>query len=80
MVYGSNLEVYDEDSEDENVGYNFELGGSKSLEMEEMELSFIKQDDKLIIYMFVFKVMDDDFEGILLCYCVIIVLEFFKRS
>lgn len=80
MVFGSNLEVYDEDSEDENVGYNFELGGSKSLEMEEMELSFIKQDDKLIIYMFVFKVMDDDFEGILLCYCVIIVLEFFKRS
>lgn len=80
MVFGSNLEVYDEDSEDENVGYNFEFGGSKSLEMEEMELSFIKQDDKLIIYMFVFKVMDDDFEGILFCYCIIIVLEFFKRS
>lgn len=46
MVYGSNPEVHDEDSEDENVGHNPELGGSKSLETEETELSPIKQDDK----------------------------------
>lgn len=34
MVYGSNPEVHDEDSEDENVGHNPELGGSKSPETE----------------------------------------------
>lgn len=80
MVYASNPEVHDEDSEDENVGHNPELGGSKSPETEETELSPIKQDDKPTIHMSASKVMDDDPEGISLCYRITTALELFKRS
>lgn len=80
MVYGSNPEVHDEDSEDENVGHNPEFGGSKSPETEETELSPIKQDDKPTIHMSASKVMDDDPKGISLCYHMTTALELFKRS
>lgn len=80
MVSGSNPEVHDEDSEDENVGHNPEFGGSKSPETEETELSPIKQDDKPTIHMSASKVMDDDPEGISLCYRITTALELFKRS
>lgn len=80
MVYASNPEVYEEDSEDENVGHNPELGGSKSPETEETELSPIKQDDKPTIHMSASKVMDDDPEGISFCYRMTTALELFKRS
>lgn len=80
MVYASNPDVYDEDSEDENVGHNPELGGSKSPETEETELSPIKQDDKPTTHMSASKVMDDDPEGISFCYRMTTALELFKRS
>lgn len=80
MVSGSNPEVHDEGSEDENVGHNPEFGGSKSPETEETELSPIKQDDKPTTHMSASKVMDDDPEGISFCYRMTTALELFKRS
>lgn len=80
MVSGSNPEVHDEDSEDENVGHNPEFGGSKNPETEETELSPIKQDDKPTTHMSASKVMDNDPEGISFCYRMTTALELFKRS
>lgn len=77
MVSGNNPVVYDEDSRDENVGHNPELGGSKSVET---ELSPIKQDDKPTTYMSASNVMDDDLKEISFCYRMTTALDLFKKS
>lgn len=86
MVCGSNPEVYDDDSEDENVGHDPELSGSKSAETKS---SPIKQDDKPATHMSASKdvmehdaaaAVDDDAKGISYCYRINTALDLFKAS
>lgn len=86
MVCGSNPEVYDDDSEDENVGHDPELSGSKSAETKS---SPIKQDDKPATHMSASKdvmehdaaaAVDDDAKGISYCYRINTALALFKAS
>lgn len=86
MICGSNPEVYDDDSEDENVGHDPELSGSKSAETKS---SPIKQDDKPSIHMSASKdvmerdaasAVDDDAKGISYCYRINTALDLFKAS
>lgn len=86
IAYGSNREVYDDDSEDENVGHDPELGSSKSAETES---SPIKQDDKPTTHMSASKdVMEhdaaaavvDDAKGISYCYRINTAQDLFKAS
>lgn len=86
MICGSNPEVYDDDSEDENVGHDPELSGSKSAETKS---SPIKQDDKPAIHMSASKdvmerdaaaAVDDDAKGISYCYRINTALDLFKAS